>query len=361
MQAHRADGSRLLHMRGALTDHRQLGHPLAAAAAPAARHRGAWPRCVGMLDDGGRWPASAAPPAASGSAASSPARPGCADRHSRASNQRSIGQVVTTIIVAQIVGGHEGPQDPQRGDDQRADDEHAEGGAGQVALGLDIGGAPASIVHERPLRPGPSQPGATSRIGMQRLPREAAMPLSRRHLQAVCAVVQLGPAGRQRRRTDRSGRRGGARCLPGSGGWTACPATRPWRRSRYAGGLPARHALRLPVVTNITPDAAPASGGGAADDFYRAMHDGVNRRGQDMYPVMPYDFYTRITREDSDAIYAYLRTLPAGGQRGGDQPAALPVQPAVVDGGVARAVLHPRAPSSPIRPSRPRGTAVPTW
>ena len=28
-----------------------------------------------------------------------------------------------------------------------------------------------------------------------------------------------------------------------------------------------------------------------------------------MYPTMPYDFYTRVTRDDVDAIYAYLRTV----------------------------------------------------
>ena len=39
------------------------------------------------------------------------------------------------------------------------------------------------------------------------------------------------------------------------------------------------------------------------------MHDGVNKRGQDMYPVMPYTFYTKVTREDSDLIYAYLRSI----------------------------------------------------
>src|SRR4051794_17064612 len=40
------------------------------------------------------------------------------------------------------------------------------------------------------------------------------------------------------------------------------------------------------------------------------MHDGVNRQGQDLYPVMPYTFYTKVTREDVAAIFAYLRTLP---------------------------------------------------
>ena len=63
------------------------------------------------------------------------------------------------------------------------------------------------------------------------------------------------------------------------------------------------------LTPNITPDAATGIGLWSSNDFYRALHAGVNRAGQDMYPTMPYDFYTRVTREDSDAIYAYLRTL----------------------------------------------------
>jgi mono/diheme cytochrome c family protein len=63
------------------------------------------------------------------------------------------------------------------------------------------------------------------------------------------------------------------------------------------------------LTPNITPDAATGIGLWSSDDFYRALHTGVNRTGEDMYPTMPYDFYTRVTREDSDAIYAYLRNL----------------------------------------------------
>jgi mono/diheme cytochrome c family protein len=63
------------------------------------------------------------------------------------------------------------------------------------------------------------------------------------------------------------------------------------------------------LTPNITPDAATGIGLWSSDDFYRALHAGVNRAGEDMYPTMPYDFYTRVTRDDSDAIYAYLRTL----------------------------------------------------
>ena len=63
------------------------------------------------------------------------------------------------------------------------------------------------------------------------------------------------------------------------------------------------------LAPNITPNP-DWIGTWSADDFYRALHDGVNKRGQDMYPVMPYDFYTKVTRADSDAIFAYLRSVP---------------------------------------------------
>jgi mono/diheme cytochrome c family protein len=79
----------------------------------------------------------------------------------------------------------------------------------------------------------------------------------------------------------------------------------------YAGGYRLDTPFGYLLAPNITPDAATGIGRWSADDFHRALHQGVNQRGQDMYPVMPFDFYTRVTREDSDAIYAYLRSVPA--------------------------------------------------
>jgi mono/diheme cytochrome c family protein len=79
----------------------------------------------------------------------------------------------------------------------------------------------------------------------------------------------------------------------------------------YAGGYKIDTPFGTLLAPNITPDAATGIGRWSADDFYRALHQGVNRKGQDMYPAMPFDFYTRVTREDSDALFAYLRSLPA--------------------------------------------------
>ncbi len=77
----------------------------------------------------------------------------------------------------------------------------------------------------------------------------------------------------------------------------------------YAGGLRMDTPFGYLLSPNITPDPETGIGRWSADDFHRALHDGVNKRGQDMYPVMPYVFYTRVARADSDAIFAYLRTV----------------------------------------------------
>jgi len=77
----------------------------------------------------------------------------------------------------------------------------------------------------------------------------------------------------------------------------------------YSGGLRMDTPFGYLLAPNITPDPETGIGRWSKDDFYRAMKDGVNKHGQDMFPVMPFDFYARVSREDSDAIYAYLKTV----------------------------------------------------
>ncbi|ANN75981.1 c-type cytochrome [Bordetella flabilis] len=78
----------------------------------------------------------------------------------------------------------------------------------------------------------------------------------------------------------------------------------------YAGGA----AIPTPFGTfygpNITADAATGIGNWTADDFWRALHQGKGPSGTLLYPAFPYTEYTRITRADADALYAYLRSIP---------------------------------------------------
>ena len=61
---------------------------------------------------------------------------------------------------------------------------------------------------------------------------------------------------------------------------------------------------------NLTPDNATGIGDWSPAEFWRALHNGRARDGRLLYPAFPYPNYTRITRDDSDAIHAWLRSLP---------------------------------------------------
>jgi mono/diheme cytochrome c family protein len=60
---------------------------------------------------------------------------------------------------------------------------------------------------------------------------------------------------------------------------------------------------------NITPDEATGIGKWTATEFYQMLHTGRSRDGTLLYPAMPFPAYTKVTRDDADALFAYLRTL----------------------------------------------------
>ena len=119
------------------------------------------------------------------------------------------------------------------------------------------------------------------------------------------------------------------------------------RRRAYAGGRAIETPFGIVHSTNLTPDAATGLGGWTAADFWRAMHNGRSRDGRLLYPVFPYPNYTRLTRADSDAMFAYLQSLAPVAQRGQGARAALPVRHASGAGRLAGALLPPRARSRP--------------
>jgi mono/diheme cytochrome c family protein len=78
----------------------------------------------------------------------------------------------------------------------------------------------------------------------------------------------------------------------------------------FAGG----RAFKLPFGTlyspNITADAQTGIGQWSDEDFARAMHEGIRKDGQRLYPAFPYPSYTQLSRDDVLAIKAYLFSLP---------------------------------------------------
>lgn len=78
----------------------------------------------------------------------------------------------------------------------------------------------------------------------------------------------------------------------------------------YAGGVGIDTPFGTVYAGNLTPDARTGLGRWTAAEFWRAMHHGRSKDGRLLYPAFPYPSFTRVTREDADALYAWLRTLP---------------------------------------------------
>src|ERR1700743_2480539 len=77
----------------------------------------------------------------------------------------------------------------------------------------------------------------------------------------------------------------------------------------FAGGLALATPFGVIMTPNITPDDATGIGRWTQSEFSRAMHEGRGRNGSYLYPAFPYPYFTKVTREDTDAIYDYLKTL----------------------------------------------------
>jgi mono/diheme cytochrome c family protein len=74
----------------------------------------------------------------------------------------------------------------------------------------------------------------------------------------------------------------------------------------FAGGLALQTPFGAVYTSNITPEAATGIGRWSQAAFYRAMHEGRSADGRLLTPAFPYANYTHVTREDTDALYAYF-------------------------------------------------------
>ena len=82
----------------------------------------------------------------------------------------------------------------------------------------------------------------------------------------------------------------------------------------YAGGVAIQTPFGSVYASNLTPDTSTGIGRWTRAEFWRAMHHGRSKDGRLLYPAFPYTSYTLVTRDDSDALFAYLKSLPAVAQ-----------------------------------------------
>jgi mono/diheme cytochrome c family protein len=79
---------------------------------------------------------------------------------------------------------------------------------------------------------------------------------------------------------------------------------------QFAGGRAMVTPFGTIYSTNVTPDPETGIGNWTTDQFYTMMHTGHSPEQGLLYPAMPFASYTKATREDSDAIYAFLKSIP---------------------------------------------------
>jgi len=87
--------------------------------------------------------------------------------------------------------------------------------------------------------------------------------------------------------------------------------TLPGSGHSFAGGRPIETPFGEIIAPNITPDPETGIGAWTDQEFINALTKGTGRNGMHLYPAMPYNYYTKVTRDDALAIRAYLKTVPA--------------------------------------------------
>jgi len=78
----------------------------------------------------------------------------------------------------------------------------------------------------------------------------------------------------------------------------------------FAGGRHIDTPFGAVISSNLTPDPQTGLGNWSPAEFWRAMHHGRSKDGRLLYPAFPYPNFTNVSREDSDALYAFLRLVP---------------------------------------------------
>ena len=127
---------------------------------------------------------------------------------------------------------------------------------------------------------------------------------------------------------------GNGRTMLFAGGCPACHATPEQDdRTKLGGGL----ALKTPFGTfyapNISPDPKAGIGGWSEADFVTALMKGTSPKGEHYFPVFPYGAYQNMTLADARDLFAYLKTLPAVGDKSRPHALSFPFSVRRVVGG----------------------------
>lgn len=85
--------------------------------------------------------------------------------------------------------------------------------------------------------------------------------------------------------------------------------------TRMGGGRELKTKFGTFRTPNISPDRTDGIGAWTAEQFIRAMREGVSPHGDNLYPAFPYTSYQRMSADDLRDMFAYIKTLsPVAGK-----------------------------------------------
>lgn len=79
---------------------------------------------------------------------------------------------------------------------------------------------------------------------------------------------------------------------------------------------------------NITPDTTYGIGNWTDDEIAMAITRGISKRGDTLFPIMPYAHYNAMSRGDIYSIIAYIRTLKPVNEKNKDRKLFIPMSAA---------------------------------
>lgn len=118
-----------------------------------------------------------------------------------------------------------------------------------------------------------------------------------------------------------------------------------------SGGRPLPTPFGTIYASNLTPDRETGIGSWTEEAFRRAMREGVDREGRQLYPAFPYDHFTFVTDEDVRSIYAFLMSRPAVSSRVPENQLGFPFNIRPIVAGWKLLFLH----QDPLRPDPAKG------
>ncbi|WP_165371701.1 c-type cytochrome [Pseudolysobacter antarcticus] len=80
--------------------------------------------------------------------------------------------------------------------------------------------------------------------------------------------------------------------------------------AEFAGGRAFDTPYGTVYSTNLTPDQRTGLGDWSLEEFRHVLRNGVSRHGF-LYPVFPYENFSKLVDADIDALFAYLRSVPS--------------------------------------------------